>query len=65
MRIAAVHRAGDLVIGDVALAAAVGSAHRGAAFDACRELVDEIKAGVPIWKHQRFADGTDEWVGAL
>lgn len=65
VRIAAVHRVGDLLIGDVALAAAVGSAHRGAAFDACRELVDEIKAGVPIWKHQRFADGTDEWVGAL
>lgn len=63
--IAAVHRVGDLVVGDVALACAVSSAHRGAAFDACRELVDEIKAGVPIWKHQRFADGTDEWVGAL
>lgn len=63
--IAAVHRVGDLVIGDLALACAVGSAHRGVAFDACRDLVDDIKATVPIWKHQLFADGTDEWVGAL
>ncbi len=63
--IAVVHRVGDLVVGDLALACAVGSAHRGIAFDACRDLVDDVKATVPIWKHQLFADGTDEWVGAL
>lgn len=63
--IAVVHRVGDLVVGDLALACAVGSAHRGVAFDACRDLVDDVKATVPIWKHQLFADGTDEWVGAL
>ena len=61
--IAAVHRVGDLAVGDLAVVAAVACAHRGAAFDACRELVDVLKASVPIWKHQRFTDGTGEWVG--
>jgi molybdopterin synthase catalytic subunit len=37
--------------------------HRGEAFDACRALIDDLKLSVPIWKHQRFADGSDEWVG--
>ena len=60
--IAAVHRVGDLAVGDLAVVAAVACAHRGAAFDACRELVDVLKASVPIWKHQRFTDGTSEWV---
>jgi len=41
----------------------VCAAHRGEAIDACRDLIDELKATVPIWKHQRFSDGTDEWVG--
>jgi molybdopterin synthase catalytic subunit len=61
--IAAVHRVGDLAIGDLAVVAAVACAHRGTAFDACRELIDALKASVPIWKHQRFTDGTSEWVG--
>ena len=61
--IAAVHRVGDLAVGDLAVVAAVACAHRDAAFDACRELVDVLKASVPIWKHQRFTDGTSEWVG--
>lgn len=63
LHLAAAHRIGDLQIGDVALAVAVSSAHREAAFVACQELVDAIKAQVPIWKHQVFADGTSEWVG--
>jgi len=63
--IAAAHRVGDLAITDVALACAVASAHRGTAFAACAELVDEIKARVPIWKEQGFTDGTTEWVAAL
>ena len=57
------HRIGDLAVGDLAVVAAVSSAHRAEAFDACRELIDELKATVPIWKHQQFTDGTDEWVG--
>jgi molybdopterin synthase catalytic subunit len=60
--VAVSHRVGPLRVGDVALAAAVSCAHRGEAFDACRRLVDQAKARLPIWKHQWFADGTDEWV---
>jgi len=62
--IAAVHRVGDLQIGDLAVVVAVACPHRAEAFDACRALVDELKATVPIWKHQRFADGGSEWVGS-
>jgi molybdopterin synthase catalytic subunit len=62
--LAAVHRVGDLAVGDLAVVAAVSCAHRGEAFDACRRLIDELKREVPIWKHQEFADGTQEWVGA-
>jgi len=61
--VAAVHRVGTLAIGDAAVVVAAAADHRGLAFDACRALIDELKATVPIWKHQRFADGTDEWVG--
>jgi molybdopterin synthase catalytic subunit len=61
--IAAVHRVGDLAIGDLAVVLAVSCPHRAAAFDACRDLIDILKASVPIWKHQRFGDGTAEWVG--
>jgi molybdopterin synthase catalytic subunit len=61
--VAAVHRVGDLAIGDLAVVVAVACAHRGEAFDACRELIDVLKASVPIWKHQLFSDGTSEWVG--
>jgi molybdopterin synthase catalytic subunit len=60
--VAVSHRYGDLKIGDVALAAAVATAHRAAAFAACARLVDLVKKRLPIWKHQLFADGTDEWV---
>lgn len=60
--IAVSHRVGVLQIGEVALAAAVATAHRAEAFAACARLVDEVKARLPVWKHQVFADGTDEWV---
>lgn len=62
--LAVVHRVGDLQIGDLAVVAAASAAHRGQAFEACRALIDDLKASVPIWKHQAFDDGTDEWVGA-
>ena len=61
--VAAVHRVGRLAIGDAAVVVATAAAHRGEAFEASRALIDELKATVPIWKHQVFADGTDEWVG--
>lgn len=60
--VAVSHRVGLLGVGDVALVAAVSTAHRAAAFAACARLVDEVKARLPIWKRQVFADGTEEWV---
>ncbi|WP_084259640.1 molybdenum cofactor biosynthesis protein MoaE [Microtetraspora malaysiensis] len=62
--LAAVHRVGDLELGDIAVVVAVACPHRGEAFAACRRLIDDLKHEVPIWKHQVFADGTSEWVGA-
>ncbi|MFJ7211978.1 molybdenum cofactor biosynthesis protein MoaE [Amycolatopsis sp. NPDC098790] len=62
--VAVSHRVGHLAIGDVALACAVAAEHRGQAFSACSDLVDEVKARLPIWKHQHFTDGTDEWVNS-
>ncbi|MCZ2525722.1 molybdenum cofactor biosynthesis protein MoaE [Streptomyces sp. HB2AG] len=61
---AAVHRVGDLRVGDLAVVVAVSCPHRAEAFEACRRLIDDLKREVPIWKHQTFADGTEEWVGA-
>lgn len=62
--VAAVHRVGTLTIGDIAVVVATTTAHRGEAFAASRALIDTLKDEVPIWKHQRFGDGTEEWVGA-
>lgn len=62
--LAAIHRTGDLAIGDAAVIVGVSAAHRDAAFEASRRLIDDLKAKVPIWKHQRFSDGATEWVGA-
>lgn len=61
--VAAVHRVGRLAIGDIAVIVATVSAHRGDSFAASRALIDRLKQRVPIWKHQLFADGTEEWVG--
>jgi molybdopterin synthase catalytic subunit len=60
--VAVSHRVGMLGIGDVALACAVSAAHRGEAFTACADLVDEVKKRLPIWKRQVFTDGEEEWV---
>lgn len=61
---AALHRVGDLEIGDLAVVVAVSCPHRAEAFAACRRLIDDLKSQVPIWKHQLFSDGGEEWVGA-
>jgi molybdopterin synthase catalytic subunit len=61
--VAAVHRLGVLAVGDLAVVSAVSAAHRGTAFEASRALIDRLKQRVPIWKHQEFSDGTEEWVG--
>jgi len=56
------HRVGKLAIGDCAVWVGVSAAHRGAAFDACRYVIDETKARVPIWKKEHYASGATGWV---
>ncbi len=60
--LACVHRVGALAIGDLAVWVGVVAAHRGAAFDACRYVIDEAKARVPIWKKEHYADGATAWI---
>lgn len=60
--VSVVHRVGDLRVGDVAVALAVSAGHRGEAYLASKALIDRLKQRVPIWKHQQFADGGEEWV---
>jgi molybdopterin synthase catalytic subunit len=60
--LAAVHRTGDLAIGELAVVVAVACPHRAEAFEACRVLIDDLKHQVPIWKQQWFTDGSSEWV---
>jgi molybdopterin synthase catalytic subunit len=62
--VAAVHRVGDLAVGDLAVVVAVSCPHRAEAFDACRALIDDLKLTVPIWKHQQYASGDSEWVNS-
>ncbi len=62
--LAAVHRVGDLAVGDIAVVVAVSCPHRAAAFTACRALIDQLKESVPVWKHQVFGDGESEWVNS-
>lgn len=61
--LAAVHRVGELAIGDIAVVVAVSAEHRAEAFVACRRLIDELKTEVPVWKHQTFTGGDAVWVG--
>jgi molybdopterin synthase catalytic subunit len=56
------HRTGDLAIGELAIWVGASAAHRDAAFAACRYIVDEVKSRVPIWKHERYADGAAGWL---
>jgi molybdopterin synthase catalytic subunit len=62
--LAAVHRTGHLKIGDIAVLVAASAAHRGQAYDASRALIDRLKERVPVWKHQVFGDGREEWVNS-
>ena len=59
---ACVHRIGDLAIGEMAVWVGTSAAHRGPAFEACRWIIDEVKARVPIWKHERYAGGDAGWL---
>ena len=56
------HRTGVLGVGDVSVAIAVAHPHRGAAYDASRYVIEQIKKRLPIWKREHYADGTREWV---
>jgi molybdopterin synthase catalytic subunit len=62
VRVALRHRLGRLAIGDAAVGIAVGGGHRDEAFAACRFLIEEVKRKLPIWKRERYADGTEAWV---
>ena len=64
LALAAVHRTGKLVVGDTAVVVAASAAHRDQAYDASRALIDRLKATIPVWKHQVFADGREEWVNS-
>ena len=64
MAVAALHRVGDLAVGDIAVVTAVACPHRAEAFEACRALIDDLKRSVPVWKHQEFAGGESEWVNS-
>jgi molybdopterin synthase catalytic subunit len=62
VRVALRHRLGELAVGEIAVSVAAAGAHRDEAFAACRYVIEEVKRRVPIWKRERFADGTEEWV---
>jgi len=62
--LAAAHRVGDLEVGDLAVVVAAAADHRDEAFAACRALIEDLKATVPVWKQQSFPDGESEWVNS-
>lgn len=64
LNVSVAHRYGPIPIGESAFVVAVSAAHREPAFAACQELVERVKAELPIWKYQEFADGTTEWVNS-
>jgi molybdopterin synthase catalytic subunit len=61
--VATVHRIGELAVGDVAFVVSVSSAHRRLAFEVCERVVEEVKAGLPVWKQQFVAGGDYRWSG--
>ncbi len=61
--VAVEHRVGHLEVGDFAVLVGVGAVHRGEAIAACKELIDDVKHVVPIWKEQQFTSGDTAWVG--
>jgi molybdopterin synthase catalytic subunit len=62
VKLAVVHRVGDIPVGETAIVVVAAAAHRGAAFEACRWLLDSVKSKVPIWKREYYSDGTTDWV---
>lgn len=64
LAVAVSHRVGHLAVGEPAVAVAVSAAHRAPAFDACRALIEAVKAELPVWKREVLADGSHVWVGS-
>jgi molybdopterin synthase catalytic subunit len=62
-RLAIVHRSGEVGLGETSVVVCAASAHRSAAFDAARYGIEELKGRAPIWKSERYADGS-VWIGA-
>ena len=63
-KVAAVHRIGELGVGEVSVAIAASAPHRAEAFDACRYVIEEIKKRLPVWKQERYVTGEERWLGA-
>ena len=61
-RAAAVHRAGELLLGEVSVAIAVSSPHRAAAYEASRYIIEEIKQRLPVWKQEHYVEGDSQWL---
>lgn len=61
-RIAAAHRMGRLEVGDISVIVAAGCAHRAEAFEACRFVIEQIKARLPVWKKEHYTDGQSRWL---
>lgn len=61
VRIAIVHRVGDVGVGETSVAVLAAAAHRAEAFDACEYAIDELKRRAPIWKKERYTDGGEAW----
>lgn len=64
VNVIAIHRFGNIPIGESAFFVAVSAAHRGQALQCCEEIVERVKAQIPIWKYQEFSDGKSEWVNS-
>ncbi|HEX6063082.1 MAG TPA: molybdenum cofactor biosynthesis protein MoaE, partial [Longimicrobiales bacterium] len=61
-KVAAVHRIGELRVGEISVAIAASAAHRAAAFAACRHVIEQIKKRLPVWKQERYVDGAERWL---
>ncbi len=64
-RLTAVHRTGELRVGDISVAVAASSPHRADAFTAARDVIEEIKRRLPVWKHEHYADGAARWLDGV
>jgi molybdopterin synthase catalytic subunit len=64
-RLAAVHRMGELTIGDASIAIAVATPHRAEAFEACRYVIEEVKKRLTVWKQERYAEGDAAWLDGV